>query len=130
VTASLQPLRRATFAACAALTALSAFVASARAQAAVDAELSGRLATVEPATGRITVLPEGEIRPTEVFAAADCEVRLEKRRLTLTELVIHVGRRVTIQYQLENDRRIARTITVDPEGAQPLAPATRSSQSR
>jgi hypothetical protein len=34
--------------------------------------------------------------------------------LTLSDLVIEVGRRVTVRYRVENDRRIAESIIVDP----------------
>ena len=90
MTAYPRPLRVAAIAAWAALFALSAFVIATEAQA-TEPVVSGWLATVEPATRRITFLPQGEADLIEVFAAEDCDVRLEDRPLTLADLVIHVA---------------------------------------
>jgi hypothetical protein len=108
----------------AALISAARVEAAVRRQAAGDA-LVGRLATVEPIIRRLTVVPEGEASLVEIFVAEDGEVRQGERRLTLSELVIEVGRRVTIRYRLDADRRIATRVTVEAAGSTtPPAPAT------
>jgi hypothetical protein len=81
--------------------------------------LVGRLATVEPANRRLTMIPEGEVERVEVFVAEDGEVLLETQKLSLSDLVIQVGRRVTILYRLENQRRIAESVIVESEQSAP-----------
>jgi hypothetical protein len=80
-----------------------------------DLQYVGRLATVEPAGRRVTLLPEGSADLEELMVAADAEIRQGERLLTLEELVIQVGRRVTVQYREFNGRRMVRSIIVDPE---------------
>jgi hypothetical protein len=78
--------------------------------------VTGRLATVEPALRRITILPEGESATVELDLAPDATiVHLERadRELTLPALVIEVGSRVVIDYRLEGDRKIAARVTVE-----------------
>jgi hypothetical protein len=78
--------------------------------------LRGRLAIVEPASRRITVLPDGEADLVDLLVGDDSEVRHDDRELTLSELVLLVGRRVSIRYRLDNDRRVAQSVIVEPEG--------------
>lgn len=78
--------------------------------------LTGRLATVEPAARRIAVLPDGEVKLVELLVADDGEVRQGDREVTLSDLVIQVGRRVTIRYRVADERRLAESIIVEPEG--------------
>jgi hypothetical protein len=107
---------RTTLLICLLVFVLSVAGAMARGQADASAEtLLGRLAIVEPASRRITVLPEGEVHLVEVFLDENGEVRLAERELTLAELVIEVGRRVTVRYRVEKDRRIAERVIVEPE---------------
>ena len=87
----------------------------AAAQSAQQETLIGRLATVEPANRRVTVLPEGEAELVEMFVADDGEVAHDERPLTLADLVIQVGRRVMVVYRFHGERRIADSITVEPE---------------
>jgi multidrug efflux pump subunit AcrA (membrane-fusion protein) len=95
---------------------LSAAAPVARGQAPAVQSLRGRLAFVEPAFRRVTVLPYGESRVVELLVDEDCEVRQGDRELTLSDLVIQVGRQVTVGYRLEGDRRVAESIIVEPEG--------------
>ncbi len=76
----------------------------------------GRLATVEPAFRRLAVLPDGEVKLVELLVADDGELRQGDRAVTLSDLVIQVGRRVTIRYRVEDGRRIAESVIVEPEG--------------
>lgn len=93
---------------------LSALVVSARVQdQPAETILRGRLATVEPAARRITIIPDGEVNLAELFVAQDGEVRLDDRALTLSELVIQVGQRVSVSYLMDGAHRIARRITVE-----------------
>ena len=96
---------------------LSAAAVMARGQEPVEPPLLGRLATVEPAARRIAVLPDGQANLIELILDDAGEVRQEDRELTLSELVILVGRRVSIRYRLENDRRVAQSVIVEPEGS-------------
>lgn len=104
----------ATLATTAAVLLLSA--APIRAGEQEGAPLVGRLATVEPAARRIAVLPEGEVKLVELLVADDSEVRQGDTEVTLSDLVIQVGRRVTIRYRVEGERRLAESIIVEPEG--------------
>ena len=78
--------------------------------------VTGRLATVEPALRRITILPEGASEIVELELAPDARIVLLDRELTLPALVIEVGRRVVIDYRVEGDRTMAVRITVEPSG--------------
>jgi hypothetical protein len=80
-----------------------------------SATLAGRLATVEPANRRVTVVPEGEVDLVELFVSAEGQVAEDSRTLTLADLVIQVGRRVTVQYRTDGGRRIADRIIVEPD---------------
>jgi hypothetical protein len=95
---------------------LSAVVLGAGGQAPAEQTLVGRLAFVEPSLRRISVVPDGEVRMSDLFVADDTEVRQGDRVMTLSDLVIEVGRRVTVRYRIEGDRRIADSIIVDPPG--------------
>jgi hypothetical protein len=92
---------------------LSVTVFAAAGQAAES--LSGRLAFVEPSLRRIALIPDGEVRLSEFLVADEAELRQGERQLTLEELVIQVGRRVTMRYRVEGDRRIADSVIVEPE---------------
>jgi hypothetical protein len=80
-----------------------------------SSSLTGRLATVEPSNSRITMVPIGEVNLVEFFVLDDSELVHEEESLTLSQLVILVGRRVTALYQENEGRRIAMRITVEPE---------------
>jgi hypothetical protein len=95
---------------------LSAAAIFARGQDPSNLSLRGRLAIVEPAARRIAVLPDGEAHLVEMMVDNDGEVRYEDRQLTLSELVLLVGQRVSIRYRIESDLRVAHDIIVDPEG--------------
>lgn len=77
--------------------------------------LVGRLATVEPSNRRVTIVPEGEVDLIEMFVAEEGEVRQDEDTLTLADLVIQVGRRVTVHYQLDGSRRLVQRIIVEPD---------------
>ena len=94
---------------------LSATALVAVGQAPAAESLLGRLAFVEPSLRRIAVVPDGEVRLFELEVTDDSEVRQGDRDLTLPELVIQVGRRVTVRYRVEGDRRIAESVIVEPE---------------
>jgi hypothetical protein len=96
--------------------AMCTCVGTIAARAHQDAQtLVGRLATVEPAKRRVTMVPEGEVDLVEMFVAEDGEVAHEERALTLADLVIQVGQRVAVVYRLEGDRRIVARIIVEPD---------------
>jgi hypothetical protein len=63
----------------------------------------------------VTLVPEGEVRRVEVFVAERGSVIHGESELTLTDLVIQVGRRVQVLYRMENDRRVADRIIIEPE---------------
>ena len=75
--------------------------------------MSGRLATVEPARRRITLVPIGESHIVELVIAERTEIMHAERALSLPELVVEVGRLVTVAYRLEGDRRIAERVTIE-----------------
>jgi hypothetical protein len=77
--------------------------------------LIGRLATVEPAARRLTFVPEGEVDLVEVFVAEDGSVHHDGRELSLSELVVRVGRVVKVSYRTDGERRIAESVIVEPE---------------
>ena len=52
----------------------------------------------------------------ELFVAEDGEILHEGEKLSLSDLVIQVGSRVTIQYRMEGNVRVARRVTVAPPG--------------
>ena len=81
--------------------------------ATIDSSLSGRLATVEPARRRITLVPIGESRMVELEVADDAAIVYADRGLTLSELVVAVGSLVQIDYRQEGDRWIAERVTVE-----------------
>jgi hypothetical protein len=80
---------------------------------AAELVLMGRLATVEPSARRISVIPDDSADRLELLVADDVAVVQEAEELTLADLVIQVGRRVTVRYRLDGDVPTARTITVD-----------------
>lgn len=82
---------------------------------AAPTNLTGRLATVEPANRRVTLIPEGEVDLLELFVAEGGVVAQDDRPLTLADLVLRVGRRITVTYRAEGSRRIADRIIVEGE---------------
>ena len=78
-----------------------------------ESQLAGRLATVEPAARRLTMIPDGEADLVEVFVADEGEVRQQDETLSLSDLVIQVGKRITVRYRLVNNRRVALSIIVE-----------------
>lgn len=85
------------------------------AQERASLTLVGRLATVEPANRRVTIVPNDEAKWVEVFLDENGEVEDDTGTLTLADLVIHVGRRVTVTYHVVGERRLADTIIVEPD---------------
>ena len=77
--------------------------------------VSGRLAIVEPSAARISLLATGEVKLREIAVAPDAEIRQGDRSLSLSELVIEIGRRVTVRFRTDGDRTVATNITVEPE---------------
>lgn len=77
--------------------------------------LIGRLATVEPAKRRLTVLPQGEAQLVELFVAVDGDLSHDDKPMTLADLVIQVGRRVAVEFRLEGARRVVERLTVEPD---------------
>ena len=80
---------------------------------AEEAAILGRLATVEPALGRLALVPEGHADSIHVVLAQDGMIWQESRELSLFALVTQVGRRVKVRYRIENGVRLARMITVE-----------------
>lgn len=80
------------------------------------AELRGRLATVEPASRRLTIVPDGASERVELFLGDQGQLEYEERQLTLTDLVIQVGRRVAVYYRVDDGaRRIIERLIVEPD---------------
>ena len=94
---------------------LSAAAIFARGQEPSNLSLRGRLAFVEPAARRIAVLPDQEVHLVEMILDDDGAVRYQDRELTLSELVVLVGQRVSIRYRIEREVWVAHDIIVDPE---------------
>lgn len=103
-------------------------------QRAAGAEMqvvTGRLATVEPAIRRLTIVPDGEVDLVEFFVAEDAELHRAGKPLTLAQLVIDTGARVALHYVVRDGLNLVRVVTVDPaEGAPPRAPAMRPTPPR
>ena len=78
--------------------------------------VQGRLAVVEPSAARIALIADGEVDLRTLAVAPDAEIKQGDRELTLSELVIQVGRRITVQYTADKGQTLAREITVEPEG--------------
>jgi hypothetical protein len=77
--------------------------------------VAGRLAIVEPSARRITLLPDDEVDLVTVLVAEDATIEQGERRLTLSDLVIQVGRRVIVHYdQADDSGRVTRFIIVEP----------------
>lgn len=88
---------------------------SVQSAATADGSISGYLATVEPAQRRITLVPLGESRTVELHVADHAAIMHAERGLTLTELVVEVGRLVEVHYRQDGDRRIAERVTIQGE---------------
>src|SRR5262245_25522262 len=78
------------------MVALASVITSATQPAATD-ELSavGRLATVEPAKRRVTMVADGESKQTELILDPAARVLQGDVEITLSDLVGMVGNRVT-----------------------------------
>jgi hypothetical protein len=83
------------------------------------AAVFGRLATVEPALRRFTVVPDGQSEVISFVLDGDGVIWQESRELSLPALVTQVGSRVKVRYHIENGVRLARMLTV-------AGPSTRS----
>jgi hypothetical protein len=59
-------------------------------------------------------VPEGEVKRVEVLVAERSSVTHEESELTLTELVLHVGRRVTVHCRGQHDRCLVDRLIVEP----------------
>ena len=86
---------------------------SVQSPATIAGTVSGRLATVEPARRRITIVPIGESQIVELVLAEHAEIVHLERALSLPELVVEVGSLVTVGYRIEGDRRIAERVTIE-----------------
>ena len=86
---------------------------SVQSPATIVGTVSGRLATVEPARRRITLVPIGESDMVELVLAERIEIIHLERTISLPELVVEVGRLVTVAYRIEGDRRIAERVTIE-----------------
>lgn len=75
--------------------------------------LAGRLATVEPAARRVTVVPDGAEHRVEVLVAAGAEISERNGRLSMAELVTRTGRRVRVEFRVEGERRVVDRLTVE-----------------
>ena len=107
------------------VTVLAAATASAARQeplAQPEGSLSGRLATVEPRTRRLTLVAEGEIDLTEVILDTDGQVRQGEEVISLSDLVVLVGSRVSVRYRVENGVKVAETVTVEEGSLPPMPP--------
>ena len=69
----------------------------------------------QPALDEVVRNPVVQVDAIEIFVASEGGVEQNERALTLAELVIQVGRRVTVTYRMEGDRRFADRIIVEPE---------------
>jgi hypothetical protein len=78
---------------------------------AEEAAVFGRLATVEPALRRFTLVPDGQSEAIS-FVLDEGVIWQESRELSLPALVTQVGSRVKVRYHIENGVRLARMITV------------------
>ena len=81
--------------------------------ATIVGTVSGRLATVEPARRRITLVPIGESHIVELVIAERTEIMHAERAMSLPELVREVRSLVTVAYRFEGDRRVAERITIE-----------------
>ena len=101
---------------------------SVQSPATIDGSIAGRLATVEPAQRRITLVPIGESRMVELQVAERAVIMHAERALTLTELVVEVGSLVQVDYRNEGEHRIAERSRSGPRldqrelGSQPRVP--------
>ena len=77
-----------------------------------EATLTGRLATVEPARRRITMVPDGQSETVEFTVHADAEILQESDEVSLSVLVIEVGRRVDVNFRVVGGQRVAYKVTV------------------
>ena len=81
--------------------------------ATIEGTVSGRLATVEPARRRITLVPIGEVTIVELDLADNAQIIHANELLSLPALVVEVGKLVTVHYRHEGDRRIAQRVTIE-----------------
>jgi hypothetical protein len=76
---------------------------------------AGRLATVEPSIRRVTFVLDGEVELFEMFLAESGQITHQDQPVTLAALVLHVGRRVTVHYRQEGERRLVERLIVEGE---------------
>jgi hypothetical protein len=79
-----------------------------------EVAMIGRLATVEPALRRITLVPEGQSEVVAFVLDDSGVIWQSSRELSLPALVTQVGSRVKVRYSVENGIRLARSVTVEP----------------
>ena len=82
-----------------------------------ELSVSGRLATVEPSARRLTMIPEEQVDRIELLLGDGAEILHEDEKLSLSQLVTEVGRRINVRYRMTNGIREARSITVEPPPA-------------
>jgi hypothetical protein len=79
---------------------------------AEEAAVFGRLATVEPALRRFTLVPDGQSEAISFVLDEEGMIWQESRELSLPALLTQVGSRVKVRYHIENGVRLTRMITV------------------
>ena len=82
----------------------------------IEETISGRLATVEPARRRITLVPVGDVAMVELDVADTAQIVHADELLSLPALVVQVGKLVTVAYRREGKRRIAERVTIEAWG--------------
>jgi hypothetical protein len=83
--------------------------------------LVGRLATVEPANRRITLVVDGEESLTAVHVHEEAVVRDGEEGISLAQLVTLVGSRVTLSYEMQDGVRVTRSLIVEESVRAPSA---------
>ena len=81
--------------------------------AIIAGTISGWLATVEPARRRMRLVPVGEARMVELDVAEHAVIVQAEQPLSLPDLVVQVGKLVTVAYRLEGHRWIAERVTIE-----------------
>jgi len=78
-----------------------------------DPAFIGRLAGVETATGRLTLVPDGQTTMVDLILDAEGRIWKASRELSLAELAAQISSRIKVRYHLDAGRRIARSVTVE-----------------
>jgi hypothetical protein len=86
---------------------------SVQGRAVTAAAIEGRLATVEPAASRITIVPKDGSIMVELAVVDATTILLDEQSLTLSDLVLHVGTRVWIDYREDAGMMIADAIRIE-----------------